>query len=270
MSQDHPECPGMNVYRHPSFRKGDWEGCLNMELPDEEGSTPFSPNRSQNEAYDHDEMRSTNHSEPISSESQESTAASQWLVPTDALKKMIMATAETRRCLSGFEASIAPASSSSGELAATDPHPHRQAHQAAMPLLAAGLKNNSEAGTGMQFSSFNETAETGLTDTQVKLVTNDVVSAAIAALDDSDQHQYQHQRIRRASLESSLDAVTEAFLERSNTRRKLSRPAGIRGSTSQLSSEMSFSDIVDTQTRALLAKRKRRAFSIESECRGFL
>ena len=97
--------------------------------------------------------------------------------------------------------------------------------------------------------------ESGLTDAQVELVTNDVVSAAMAALHGNELNQPPHHPARGivtppTTPSSRLGAMTERFLKRSNARRLKSRPAGITGP----SSSVTLSNVIDARTTASIAQ----------------
>ena len=60
-----PNYPNVNVYRHPMFRKGDWEGCLKIQLPVSERGmkrvTCFSAELQENEHSYRQERQQSNH-----------------------------------------------------------------------------------------------------------------------------------------------------------------------------------------------------------------
>jgi len=333
---DCPQYPQVDVFKHPMFRKGDWEACLQMELP--HGERQAKSPTYQDQAVDYPPTEDIGHrAPPAHAEPQQpssplrelsaadaaagyglsavtarsvtppeivtsplsgmrrhhhATAAppsltrdsptSQWMVQSAMLEQMIMATAETRRRLSGFSGSIT-ASPSLDEMmhcpelqsiypqgmegssatmyanvdSAADAHPSLEDsmnHQA-MNMRYPNLDNVTAAASIMPIHSRKRSfsAETKLSDAQVQVVTNDVVSAAMAALNGGKQH-HRHAPsdinantvISPTSSSSRLDVMTEAFLERSNARRMQSRPAGILGPSS-----MSLST-----TRALLTQQQ--------------
>jgi len=333
---DCPQYPQVDVFKHPMFRKGDWEACLQMELP--HGERQAKSSTYQDQAVDYPPTEDIGHRAPPahaepqqpSSPLRELSAAdaaagyglpavaarsvtppeivtsplsgmrrhrhvtaappsltrdsptSQWMVQSAMLEQMIMATAETRRRLSGFGAAttVSPSldemiqcpefqsiyhqgmeGSSAMTYAnvdsATDAHPSLEdsVNLQAMNMRYPNFDNVAAAASIMPKHSRKRSfsTETKLSDAQVQVVTNDIVSAAMAALKGGKQH---HRHIPSGSntntvisptaSSSHLDAMTEAFLERSNARRMQSRPAGILGASS-----MSLST-----TRALLTQQQ--------------
>ena len=178
-------------------------------------------------------------------------SAAEWLVKSATLERRVAATSESRRRLT------VTAEEQGGGCATADTR----------SLSPSALATTS--------SSSSMDAE------EVQKKTSDVVSAAMAALqharnsDSSSNPASSNAESLQplsssssSSSSSSLNAMTMAFIQRSNSRRMQSRPAGIygaRGQSShstmaQLSSQLS--NHVDTQTRNMLAKhlsRKREA-----------
>ena len=179
-------------------------------------------------------------------------SAAEWLVKSATLERRVAATSESRRRLTVTAEEQGGGGGGGGATADT------------RSLSPSALATTS--------SSSSMDAE------EVQKKTSDVVSAAMAALQharNSDSSSIpassnaeSMQPLSSSSSSSSLNAMTMAFIQRSNSRRMQSRPAGIygaRGQSShstmaQLSSQLS--NHVDTQTRAMLAKhlsRKREA-----------
>lgn len=337
-----PQYPKVKVYQHPMFQKGDWEACLQMQLPEEVNRSNIqamdtSPIRQQGEAlisraellklkppsphqrqlsFDSGsgaggrssqspplEARSVTPPEIITSlpyqaisQSLSQESASQWLMQSAMLEQMIVATAKTRRRLSGFSAINVAAVPSDGyfsvdkmsleEMAINYPDSQSVHHQGTRNSSAMGYQNletHASSSPSMMArsmgrmsppSSFTQESK-GPSDAQLQWMTSNVVSAAIAALHGSEQHKQRQQpqspvellrntvNLRSNNLSfsspsspSSLDAMTEAFLERSLARRMQSRPPGILApSLARLATTFyntGASNVIDAQTRALL------------------
>lgn len=267
-----PQYPGVKVFKHPMFRKGDWEACLEMKLPAEEGNISKSNSPAHAPARHPPSPRQLSiaaaverQSPPMMARSvtppennalspgRVESAAPQWLIQSASLEleQLIKATAQTRCRLSGFQAmNSISASPSLEELSMNYQELKKMHHQVRISEATASMMSRNRGGTSLT-SSYGQ--ETRLTDAHVKLVTNDVVSAAVAALKNGNQQQHHANSPSPSfSIESRLDAMTEAFLERSNARMKRSRPTGIFGKT-QLTQ---LSDVVDAQTRAMLAQKR--------------
>ena len=153
------------------------------------------------------------------------------------------ATAKTRRRISGLRATITTSPPLGGsamnckEMQVVYQLHGMESHSAMRyptvdATAAASMAPRTMRRTSL-LSSF--VPESGLTDAQVQLVTNDVISAAMAALNGGELRQTSHHASRGdvtspATPSSRLNAMTERFLERSNARRLQSRPAGIVGS----------------------------------------
>ncbi|KAL7532050.1 hypothetical protein ACHAXR_004398 [Thalassiosira sp. AJA248-18] len=269
-----PQYPQVKVFKHPMFRKGDWEACLEMKLPAEEGKIsksnspahapaphPPSPRHLSIAAAVERQSppmmaRSVTPPDCSLSPGRVESAAPQWLMQSASLEleQLIKATAQTRCRLSGFKAmNSISASPSLEELSMNYLELKKMHHQVRISEASASIMSRNRGGTSLT-SSYGQ--ETRLTDAHVKLVTNDVVSAAVAALKNGNQQQHHaNSPSPSISIESRLDAMTEAFLERSNARMKRSRPAGIYGKT-QLTQ---LSDVVDAQTRAMLAQKRQQS-----------
>ena len=273
-----PEYPSIQRYSHPLFRKGDWESCLQITLPQSTASkyhrhtkkkksndikkvkTIHHPNNKSHKLSPLSRMKARSVTPPdctgkllpyqaIASTLPEESAA-EWLVKSATLERRVAATSESRRRLT-----VTAEEQGGGGGGAT-----------------ADTRSLSPSALATTSSSSSMDAE------EVQKKTSDVVSAAMAALqharnsdsssNPASSNAESMQPLSSSSSSSSLNAMTMAFIQRSNSRRMQSRPAGIygaRGQSShstmaQLSSQLS--NHVDTQTRAMLAKhlsRKREA-----------
>ena len=228
------------------------------------------------------------------------TAAQQeWMMKSAALEQLIKATAATRRNLSGyknhnqgFDRNISPTSSREQESAALNYSQELSNARNAQDLMLrnnmaiqsrSSTKDRMRFGAGGHPSSVSssaaalEASRAALSDAHVNSVTSGVVSAAMAALNP------EHEVTTLSPPSLRLDAMTEAFLERSNARTMRSRPVGIYGScvprpvaapssssppvpaaaavaqpSSPSPSMTQLSDAVDAQTREMLMKRRRK------------
>ena len=284
--------PHVQLYKHPKFRKGDWEACLSMTLPGNvkhphsvaSSSRPLKKRKTVHKksksssphqhstapASPHHGTRSVTPPEFILdngsgllpyqaiAQTLPEESAAEFLAQSAMLESMIAATAETRRRLS-VSVDGPPSSTLMGLT--------RNNSELMYPQT---LRGASQQGVSRQ-TSFTSTSDGGescassqLSDAEVSKMTSDVVTAAMAALKGSETPKMISSTSRLKSIisstpaSSSLNAITEAFIQRSNARRMQSRPAGIYGARGQsshatmakLSSQ--FSDSVDAQTKALL------------------
>lgn len=194
---------------------------------------------------------------------QSQAATSQWMKQSAALEAMIMATAETRRRLSGYRGLTIESIAACPSLEEVTALNHTQVqstmyHQQQRQRSYSSVDSNAAAAAAslmMPTSTLGRSVSAGLSDAQVNMVTQDVVSAAVAALhrtkhrqQQQQQRQYSPEVISPSSSTSRLDAMTEVFLERSNARRLKSRPVGIFGSSNSATMAQ-LSEVVDARTR---------------------
>lgn len=255
-----PKYPQVKVYKHPMFRKGDWEACLHMvplgnrngkerkkisspklaPIKQESPSPRLGPIKQESfssinqeevsiavpaPAYSRPSVspvmaRSVTPPEVPRQPSQETSATQEWTMRSASLEQLIKATAKTRK-----------------------------------HLTRMGTMTSSNTASSPSLEELN------MSDAQVKLVTNDIVSAAMAALhNEGTWHQNYMKDVNNISpsnsISSRLDTMTEKFIERSNGRTKRTRPIGILGSTTSSTSMGQLSDVVDAQTRAMLARKR--------------
>ena len=269
--------PNVQLYKHPKFRKGDWEACLSMTLPGKVGRpeqgvasssiplkkrhkmSPVSPHHHGTRSVTPPDFILDNGSGLLPYQAIAQTlpqeSAAEFLAQSAMLESMIAATAETRRRLS-VSVDVPPSSALMG-LARNDSE----------LMYPQTLRGPSQQGITRQ-TSVTSTSDEGescaseLSDAEVSKMTSDVVTAAMAALKGSEPPKMISSTSRLKSIisstpaSSSLNSITEAFIQRSNARRMQSRPAGIYGARGQsshatmakLSSQ--FSDSVDAQTKA--------------------
>lgn len=254
------------------FRRGDWEACLDMKLPPGTSCPPpKKKKRKKNTAPSllglsppPKKARSVTPPEivfrpapPITTllpyhdiaKSLPEESAAEWLAQSAMLEQMIAATKESRRRLSMTD-EMSPSTATLLEMTA-----------AKQPELMTSMSSiPHQDGDAASISST-------LSDSEVLRMTTDVVSAAIAALNQSNvpssRGNTTHEKIMRGDS-SSLSAMTEDFIQRSNSRRMQSRPAGIYGARGQSSHSTlaslrsQLSDQVDAQTKIMLKRMNKR------------
>ena len=265
-----PQYPHVQLYTHPMFRRGDWEACLNMKLPP--GTSCPPPKRKKRKSKNTapglaglspppKKARSVTPPEivfrpapPITTllpyhdiaKSLPEESAAEWLAQSAMLEQMIAATKESRRRLSMTD-EMSPSTATLLEMAAA-----KQPELINKPSMSSIPYQDGDA------ASISSTPS----DSEVKRMTTDVVSAAIAALNQSkisNRGSTTHEKIMRGDS-SSLSAMTEDFIQRSNSRRMQSRPAGIYGARGQSSHSTlaslrsQLSDQVDAQTKVMLKR----------------
>jgi hypothetical protein len=172
-------------------------------------------------------------------------SAVQLLVQSAMLEKTIVATAESRRCLSEYRSlsDLTDARPSHEDILTTHPELLNVLYQKRMRRLPFGVSGYRNLGN--QAPSFRAVERmslptsfsldsTGLSNAHVQTVTSDVISAAVAALHGSEQQRQPlkssldamaetSQKRKTSEPLSSLDAMTCEFLKRSNARRMQSR-----------------------------------------------
>ena len=268
-----PQYPHVQLYTHPMFRRGDWEACLNMKLPPGTSCPPPKKKKRQKNTASTllglspppKKARSVTPPEivfrpapPITTllpyhdiaKSLPEESAAEWLAQSAMLEQMIAATKESRRRLSMTD-EMSPSTATLLEMAA-----------AKQPELFNKTSISSIPYQDGDAASISST----LSDSEVQKMTTDVVSAAIAALNQSklsSRGSTIHEKIMRGDS-SSLSAMTEDFIQRSNSRRMQSRPAGIYGARGQSSHSTlaslrsQLSDQVDAQTKIMLKRMHKR------------
>lgn len=269
-----PQYPHVQLYTHPMFRRGDWEACLNMKLPP--GTSCPPPKKKKRKKNTSPALvglspppkkaRSVTPPEivfrpapPVSTllpyydiaKSLPEESAAEWLAQSAMLEQMIAATKESRRRLSMTD-EMSPSTTTLLEMAAAKQP--ELINKTSMPSIPY------QDGDAASISST-------LSDSEVQRMTTDVVSAAIAALNQSkvssSRGSTTHEKIMRGDS-SSLSAMTEDFIQRSNSRRMQSRPAGIYGARGQSSHSTlaslrsQLSDQVDAQTKVMLKRMNKR------------
>jgi hypothetical protein len=261
-----PQYPHVQLYTHPMFRRGDWEACLSMKLPPGTSCPPPKKRRRKKntspawlELSQPPKARSVTPPEivfrpglPVTllpyhdiAKSLPEECAEEWLAQSAMLEQMIVATKESRRRLSMTD-EMSPSTATLLGTAAKQPELINKASTSSIPY---------QDGDAASMSST-------LSDSEVQKMTTDVVSAAIAALNQSkvsSRGSTTHEKIMRGDS-SSLSAMTEDFIQRSNSRRMQSRPAGIYGARGQSSHSTlanlrsQLSDQVDAQTKVMLKR----------------